>query len=78
MKNLEVRDFYLKIIEQYLEKVYICKINQDEEKFGKWFFLYFFVIWLDKSIIKICIVFDVLVKYCGVLLNDMIYCGLKF
>lgn len=29
MKNPEVGDFYLKTIEQYLEKGYCCKINQD-------------------------------------------------
>ncbi|XP_065941558.1 uncharacterized protein [Magallana gigas] len=77
MKNPEVRDSYSKTIEQYLEKGYIRKINQDEEKSGKWFLPHFPVIRPDKSTTKTRIVFDASAKHCGVSLNDMIHCGPK-
>uniref|UniRef100_A0A8W8P1X9 CCHC-type domain-containing protein n=1 Tax=Magallana gigas TaxID=29159 RepID=A0A8W8P1X9_MAGGI len=77
MKNPEVRDSYSKTIEQYLEKGYIRKINQDEEKSGKLFLPHFPVIRPDKSTTKTRIVFDASAKHCGVSLNDMIHCGPK-
>lgn len=64
MKNPEVRDSYSKTIEQYLEKGYIRKINQDEEKSGKWFLPHFPVIRPDKSTTKTRIVFDASALWC--------------
>ncbi|XP_052710974.1 uncharacterized protein LOC128185417 [Crassostrea angulata] len=77
MKNQEVGDSYSKTIEQYLEKRYIRKINQDEEKSGKWFLPHLPVIRPDKSTAKTRIVFNASAKHCGVSLNDMIHCGSK-
>lgn len=39
----------------------------------EWYLFYFFVVWLDRVLIKICIVFDVIVRYEEVFLNDVIY-----
>ena len=69
---------YSQVIERYLEKGYVRKVDQSEEEpVNKWYLPHFPVIKFDRETTKTRIVFDASAKCNGVSLNDVIYQGPK-
>lgn len=65
-------ELYLEVISKYIEKGYIFKVIFFKIEEKVWYFLYFVIVRFEKIIIKIRVVFDVFVKFNGLLLNDVI------
>ena len=74
----EVASAYGEIIEKYLDKGYVRKINNFEEKpIVRWYLPHFVVVRNDCTTTKTHVVFDASAKFNGVSLNDMICQGPK-
>ena len=69
---------YSQVIERYLEKGYVRKVDQSEEEpANEWYLPHFPVIKFDRETTKTRIVSDASAKCNGVSLNDVIYQGPK-
>lgn len=69
---------YCEVMDSYIRSGFVCKLF--EKKLVKefsiyWYFLYYFVIFFIKFG-KVCIVFDVVVKYEGIFFNKNLLSGL--
>lgn len=77
-KSPELSEMYSNTINQYVEKGYIQKVNLDDDKAKKkWFLPHFPVIRMDKETTKLRVVFDASAKHKDVCLNDFIDKGPK-
>ena len=77
-RNPEVAAAYSEVIEKYLDKGYVRKIEMSEEQpTVKWYLPHFGVIRTDRVTTKTRVVFDASAKHNGVSLNDMIHQGPK-
>ena len=78
LKDQQVGESYRDVIKSYLEKGYIHKVTESEDKaVKKWYLPHFPVLKPDKSTTKTRIVFDASAKLDGVSLNDAIHQGPK-
>ena len=78
IRDPKVASAYGEIIEKYLDKGYVRKIDNFEEKsIVKWYLPHFAVVRNDRATTKTRVVFDASAKFNGVSLNDMIYQGPK-
>ena len=77
IRSPDIADSYSKCIEQYVEKVYVRKIPEQEKCKSKWYLPHFPVIRLDKETTKTRMVFDASAQYEDVSLNDVIHQGPK-
>lgn len=78
IKDTNVGNDYVQIIDKYVEKGYIRKVTVEEEsKSGKWYLPHFPVIRPDKETSKTRIVFDASAKYENISLNSVIHQGPK-
>ena len=73
-RNLEKP--YDNVIQQYLEKGYIRKVDRDEQS-GRWYLPHFPISRPDKVTTKTRIVFDASARHKGICLNDFIHKGPK-
>ncbi len=78
-KDNRVAEEYQAIIQAYVEKGYLRKVNSDEQLLNnEWYYLpHFPVVRMDKRTTKVRIVFDCAAKCNGISLNDMIHAGPK-
>ena len=77
-RDPEVASAYGEIIEKYLDKGYVRKIDNFEEKpIVKWYLPHFAVVRNDRATTKTGVVFDASAKFNGVSLNDTICQGPK-
>ena len=77
-KNDRVAKEYQATIEAYVEKGYLRKVPPDEQTpVSAWYLPHFPVVRMDKTTIKVRIVFDCSAKCKGTSLNDMILAGPK-
>ena len=77
-RDPEVASAYGEIIEKYLDKGYVRKIDNFEEKpIVRWYLPHFAVVRNDCTTTKTRVVFDASAKFNGVSLNDMICQGPK-
>ncbi len=77
-KNVELEGIYSDIIDQYIQKGYIRKVEEEEKRPHKaWYLPHFPVLRPDKPTTKTRIVFDASAKENGVSLNDEIHQGPK-
>ena len=73
-KDPSIAIAYCEIIEKYLSKGYVRKIEKLEEQPNvKWYLSHFTVVRTDQATTKTRVVFDASARYGGVSLNDMIY-----
>ena len=78
LRNTDEGKAYCDVIEQYIEKGYVRKVERDENfPNNKWYLPHFPVIRHDKDTTKTRIVFDASVVHKGVSLNDCIHQGPK-
>ena len=77
MKNSIIAKEYQNVIDSYLEKGYLRKIEPTKEPPAGWYLLHFPVVRMDKSTTKVRIVFDCAAEYEGVSLNSAIHAGPK-
>ena len=81
-RNLEKKEFvekeYLKTIETYMERGYLCKVPETEAPPPEiWYLPHFPIVKMSKSATKVRIVFDCSARCNGVSLNDVIHAGPK-
>ena len=76
-KSPTIATAYSEIINQYIEKGYIRKVQEQEKNDSKWYLPHFPVIRPDKETTKTRIVFDASAKCDNVSLNDVIHQGPK-
>ena len=76
-KSPDVEQAYNKCIEQYVQKVYVTKVQESERSMSRWYLPHFPVLRPDKETTKVRIVFDASTRYEGHLLNDLIHQGPK-
>lgn len=71
-RDKDLYEKYFLVISGYVIKGYVCKFIKEEveRRINKiWYLFYYLVISFNK-LGKICVVFDVVVKFYGILLND--------
>ena len=74
-KRKHVKEGYKKVIDSYLNKGYIRRVDNTDKKDSKWFLPHFPVVKLDKATTKIRMVFDASAKYHGLSLNEVTESG---
>ena len=68
---------YSDIIDQYIAKGYVRKVQKSEQSTSKWYLPHFPVLRPDRDTTKTRIFFDASAKYEGISLNDRIHQGPK-
>ena len=76
-RSPEVAQSYSQCIDQYIEKGYVKRIQENDLSSSKWYLPHFPILRPDKDTTKTRIVFDASAKYNGRSLNDIIYQGPK-
>ena len=76
-RSPDVAHAYSQCTDQFIEKGYVRKIQENDQSTSKWYLLHFPVLRPDKDTTKTIIVFDTSAKYDGQSLNDVIYQGPK-
>ena len=76
-RSPDIAHAYSQCIDQYIEKGYVRKIQEQDKQTSKWYLPHFPVLRPDKDTTKTRIVFDASAKYDGQSLNDVIYQGPK-
>lgn len=77
-RSPDVAHAYSQCIDQYVEKGYVRKIQENDRSSSRWYLPYFPVLRPGKCTTKTRIAFDASAKYDGQSLNDVIYQGPKF
>ena len=76
-RSPDVAHAYSQSIDQYIEKGYVRKIQENDQSTSKWYLPHFPVLRPDKDSTKTRIVYDASAKYYGQSLNGVIYQGPK-
>ena len=76
-KSPDVAQAYNNCIEQYVQKGYVAKVQEQKRSTSRWYLPHFPVLRPDKDTTKVRIVFDASASYEGHSLNDLIHQGPK-